>query len=331
MCKGVKNILFLIKIKVLKKITHIQLYSNIKKNIKMQKKYIKSIETIEKNFEIVGSDGFVRINTSEFDFLGLMYISIELVSNPNKPFEIMDYFDLIKFTFNGNESVICSQIALMILQISNTISMNQTLDKLLSSNPIYIPIKLFSEPVYIKNQLVTLELKGIKPNENIKQITLIYDICIAKSDFVISQEYLNFKIPLIIYTTVKNYITNQIIIPHTQDKLQEIFWIYISDFNPSKPIHPVLDISIGTNLGTFRSKKDVYYTIMNQNIWYSSFNPDLYSYSFVLYPENLDSTQGTMVSEIQLKNNFKPEFEFENLNDYSQIVVLKSISEVELI
>ena len=65
-------------------------------------------ENIEKNFEIVGSDGFVRINTSEFDFLGLMYISIELVSNPNKPFEITDYFDLIKFAFNGHESVIYS-------------------------------------------------------------------------------------------------------------------------------------------------------------------------------------------------------------------------------
>lgn len=297
----------------------------------MQEKYIESIETIEKNFEILGSDGFIRINTSEFDFLGKMYISIELVSNPNKPFEITDYFDLIKFTFNGQESVIYSQIALMILQISNTNLINQTLDKLLSNNPIYIPIKLFGELVYIKNQFVTLEVKGIKPDENIKKITLLYDRCIAKPDFVISQEYPNFQIPLTIFTTVKNYLTNQIIIPHTQDKLQEIFWIYRSDLNPSKPIHPVSDISIGTNLGTFISRKDVYYTIVYQITWYSSSNPDLYSYSFVIYPEKFDSTQGTLVSEIQLKNNFKPEFELENLNDYSQIVVLKSISKVNLI
>lgn len=296
--------------------------------------YINSIESIEKPFEISGSNGTIKLDTSEIDFLGKIYISIKVDNNQNKPFDITDYFNIIKFTFNGVESVISSQIALMILQISNTKIINDTLNKMYLGNPIYIPIKIFNEPIYVRNQNILIEIEGIVGNTN--QITLIYDKCITNVDFVLLNEYQNMQIPLTIYTTCENKITGLVEILHIHDKLQEIFWIYKSKSKSKSEsnqlIHPVSDISIKSDYGILLSEMNkIYFTYVDKYKWYSLQNPDLYSYSFIINPQQFNFNQGTQASAIKFIQTIKPEYKFSVFDNYSQIIVLKSVCAIKLI
>ena len=82
---------------------------------------------------------------------------------------------------------------------------------------------MFNEPFYVSNQNITIELEGIT---NTDKITLVYDVCTAKQEFVLSKAYPNLSMYLPLYTTIKSKISNQIKIPHIQNIFQEIFWIY---------------------------------------------------------------------------------------------------------
>lgn len=292
---------------------------------------IVSIETIVETFQThqdsnnsSTTDIKINLDTSQIDAIGKLY----LVIHTDEIMNITKYFNSIVCEFNGIKTELTSDFASLILKLHTDITFSNGLDKMLSNSPIYFPIKLFSVPIYTKNQNISISLTGVSYCEKME---LAYDKINLKSTFDVNKFYPNSTIKLEVFEIFQfNGIKERLSINLT-NKLQNMFWIY----KENKYIHPVKAIGLEGKYGSQhivikRLYEPIYYTLVQQKVNYTSENEDIYTYSFVLNPEQFDGFQGVHLETIEIIQEFKPEY-LEQANNLSQIVCLKSVYDVNLI
>lgn len=299
--------------------------------------YIDSIETIVETFQTKNNspttDIFINLDTTQIEVIGKLYLQI----HTDKIINITEYFNSIVCEFNGVKTKLTSDFALLILKLYTDTKLNNNLDKMLSNSPIYFPIKLFSIPIYSHNQSISFSLTGMK---YCKKIELVYEKFKLKSTFNDNKFYHNnFTIPFEVFEIYQfDGIKERLNISLT-NKIQNIFWIYKENkcIEENKYIHPVKAIGLEGKYGTQnivirRLNEPIYYTFIQQVVNCTSVNEDIYSYSFVLNPDQFDGVQGVRkyLETIEIIQESKPEY-LEHTNCLTQIVCLKSICNINLI
>lgn len=295
--------------------------------------YIDSIETIVETFQTYQdsnnsstTDIKINLDTSQINAIGKLY----LVIYTDKIMDITKYFNSIVCEFNGVKTELTSDFASLILKLHTDITFSDGLDKMLSNSPIYLPIKLFSIPIYVKNQNISISLTGVSYCEKIE---LVYDKINLVSTFDVNKFYPNSTMKLEVFEIHKfNGIKERLSISLTNN-LQNMFWIY----KENKYIHPVKAIGLEGKYGSqhivIRKLNDsIYYTLVQQKVNYTSLNEDIYTYSFILNPEQFDNFQGVLkyLETIEIIQEIKPEY-IEEKNNLTQIVCLKCFCDVNLI
>lgn len=296
-------------------------------------KYIDSIETIVETFQTYQAsnnssttDIKINLDTSQIDAIGKLY----LVIHTNKIIDIVKYFNSIICEFNGTRTELTSDFAFLILKLHTDITFSDGLDNMLSNSPIYFPIKLFSIPIYTKNQNIFISLTGVSHCEKME---LAYNKINLKSTFDVNKFYPNLTIPLEVFEVFQFNGIKEKLNFNLSNNLQNMFWIY----KENKYIHPVKAIGLEGEYGSQhivirKLNEPIYYTLVQQKVNYTSENEDIYTYSFVLNPEQFDNFQGVSkyLQIIKIIQEFKPEY-IEEKNNLTQIVCLKSVCDVNLI
>ena len=296
--------------------------------------YIDSIETIIESFKtknnLSTTDIKINLDTTQIDAIGQLCIVI----HTDEIIEITKYFNSIICEFNGVRSELSCDFASLILKLHTSVILDDALDKMLSNSPIYLPIKLFSIPIYTRNQNISFSLTEVSHCEKVE---LLYDKINLKSTFDVNKFYPNLTIPLEVFELFRfNGIKEKLSINLTNN-LQNIFWIYKENkcVKENKYIHPVKAIGlegkyVTQNIVISGLSEAIYYTLF-QTLNYTSVNKDIYTYSFILKPELFDAFQGASkyLKTIEIIQEIKSEYL--EKNNLTQIVCLKSICYVNLI
>lgn len=258
-------------------------------------------------------NGKIKLNTNDIDWFGKSYIVFNLDSPITSDSEITKLFDGITFSFNGIKSSLSSEFILILLRLYTNESTIPTLNSMLTSSTLYIPLGHFfyGTKMYVKSQLVEIELHGL----DLKlygSTEFIYDK-INNGELPISHQ-----IPIKIFLIKVHDLKTSFDIPETN--IQEIFWIY-KDLDGNQ-INPVNTIRISDTL----ERDPIYYTYVSQYSYHtnSNSNPNLYLYSFALHPENPQD-----LTSVNFSLKFEQDIK-ENLVGCKQIVCVKSICWVGL-
>jgi len=301
------------------------------------KSHIEFFECLVAKFIIEGTEGFVQIDTSNCEFITKPYLVFypgdEFLNSSSKQFNPTDFFDQITWSYNSIESNLSSDFVYMFMKIFSNESIYTILEsKLLSNSPVYIPVYLFfySELLYVQNQNISWNIKGIK---NCEKVELVYDSVKTFANSIdLDKLYPKNKIQIEKFALYNYNIQESIQIP-IKDKLQCVFWFYSNA--ESKYFHPVESIGIECICGS-KSRIIVdkrfpqYYNYIQQVQNYSSTYGELYSYSFVSNPMtfNVDQYLSPSIQDIWLKQQMKNTFE-PNPNS-KQILCIKSLYEINL-
>jgi hypothetical protein len=279
---------------------------------------------------LFNNEGLFVLDTENKNFLSKCYLAFhnEEINN------IENLFDELIFSYNEVNSKISSEFLHILLNLNSEDSLKSNLNKFLYYNDInksiFFPLHLFfaKKNVYIKNQQVSFRLINIK--KNIK-IELLYEI--LESSNHNQSITINNKIPIENF-----YILNVNLYENISIKLiynlQDIFWVYK---NNEKFIHPVSEINIKVKtiynniIQIVEPNFPNYFTYIQQYIYHTSPNIDLYNYSFQLNPNFFDHKQCLSLNAEYIIFEQKIKDEYKNVLNNKQIICLKSISFAEMI
>jgi hypothetical protein len=286
-------------------------------------------QTYIQDLLVVDSNACCVLDTRDLNFLSKTYLVFYYDSNQSKIKDLQvrlpsKLFDTLTFTYNSEESVISSDFLEIFVKNHLETTDHDKLEKMYNGSPGYVPVCLgfYYNPLWIKSQQISFSING--PNlSKFKKIQLVYDIINSETDNPKDQ------IPLELYSMiVVNGYNSNIKLIQQQKYVQTISWIYK---DTSQLIHPIKEIKLGSNVETGYNSGTIssdYFRYISQFQTYSSVNPDLYTYSFILNPIDHSNISAKKISNLEIIQKYMSDVDPTSI---SQHICIREIKIIDLL